>query len=313
MLHRFFAILLCLILAAGLVGCAAEEPALPEDQPAYEPPQIVEEEPATKFELFEPEPDLEPEPAEDEESDTVDMEGYIVKPAGSYYITTIDSSEVIFIDNPRFDNVLTFPLIQVTHTNEILGEKINDSIIEASRWMSEVLHYSNPVDVGISLQSERYLSFIYGIGSPRGARRADTINYPITIDMQTGKRVMLNDLVNTNLEFAERVIDTSSFLYFYGHDHLTPNWLLEQMATVNFTAREIYEHPYLGRYSDIYSTMSPLLFRRIFFLNDAYIIIVSTHDRGPSLFEGQHLATIHYPHIKINLSDIQDFLLVDSW
>ena len=69
MLHRFLSALLCLTLAAGLAGCAAEDPAPPQEQSAYEyePPQTVEEEPVAKFELFEPEPEPEDEPLEDEE------------------------------------------------------------------------------------------------------------------------------------------------------------------------------------------------------------------------------------------------------
>ena len=312
MLYRFFSVLLCVILVGALAGCAAGGPAPPEEQPAYDPPQIVEEEPTTKFELFETEQEPE-KPAEDEESYTVDKEDYVDKPVVNYSITIIDSSEIIFIETPRFDNVLTFPLIQVIHTNEILGEKINDSIIEASRWMSEVLHYIHFATVDIFLQSERYLSFVYGIHFQGG--RADTLCYSITIDMQTGKRVILNNLVNTNLEFAKRVIDTSSFIY-YEHIHnqgsLTPSWLLEHLTTSNFTAREIYEHPYLGRHRDIYSTLEPLMFRRIFFLKDDYIIIVSVRNGGTTLSDWQHLM-IGWSHIKINLSDIQDFLLVDSW
>ena len=78
MLHRLFAMLLCLTLAAGLAGCAAGEPAPPEEQPTYEyeqpiyEPRIVEDEPEpaeAEIELPEPEPELEDEPPEEMQRD----------------------------------------------------------------------------------------------------------------------------------------------------------------------------------------------------------------------------------------------------
>jgi len=50
MLHRFriSALLLCIILIAGLVGCAAEGSDLAQEQPTYEPLPIVEQEPKAK-------------------------------------------------------------------------------------------------------------------------------------------------------------------------------------------------------------------------------------------------------------------------
>ena len=160
----------------------------------------------------------------------------------NYIITVIDSSEVIK-DSLPFENILVFPIIRIIYPdNNYLEYNLNASIVEASQWMSEILHYRSLISLNVYLQTNRFLSFVYRVDLY--GMRADTLFYPITIDMQTGQRVVLSDLVDVNMDFIKKVIEVGRFVncdpshpLLDKHGNICPNWLLEQLEAASYTAR----------------------------------------------------------------------------
>jgi len=186
-----------------------------------------------------------------------------------------------------------FPVIQVVHRDEALGDEINRNIIKATQWMNEDIHYRHLVDIRILTQSDRYLSFVYAIEIV--ARRADTVYYSIIICIQTGQRVMMNDLFDVNMDFVNKVLAVGTF---HNCDDMLdssiePIQLLSMFESTFYTASEIV--------AEWQSRMGVLLFRPLFVLKDDYIVIVATRAGGLDLFE--------IARIEIRISCIKDYMM----
>jgi|GEM_PF-3245958 len=303
-LRRYIAvILLGVALSAALLGCtAATEP--PVAQEVLDVSVVVESEP------------MAPDAPEEIETDPLEQEVELVTefvPACDsilhYLVDVIDSSEVINLHIPRFERIFTFPIIQVViFDDKALEETINGNIIEALRWMGEVFHYLHFANLEIHTESDRYLSFSYDVNL-YDPRRTENFYYFVTMDMQTGERIMLNDLVDVSLDFAERIIAIGNFApyplghYLDEHDNIDPYKLLRELEIASLTAREVYE--YTDTIFSIYESLGPLMFRSSFLLKDDSIVIYQTSSSGG-------LSLDEISRIEIKLSYIQDFLKVRS-
>ena len=228
----------------------------------------------------------------------------------NYTLEVINSSEIILLNSPHSENVFTFPIVQIIKYNdEFLEKKINNSIIDASIWMSEFLPHVFSASIEIHTKIDRYLSFSYNINlfdvnNPRVRGRNENFFYFITIDMNSGERVMLNDLININLEFTKKILDLNLINYSNNFSFEENSYyLLSQLEAISLTAKEVYE--YCNKNDKFSSFMNSLVHRHSFFLEENYIIIVFSFSGGLKLKE--------IDRIDINIFDIEDFLLVKNW
>ena len=131
----------------------------------------------------------------------------------------------------------------------------------------------------------------------------------ITIDVKSGKRVMLNDLVEINKEFIEHIqksdIAKVSERTILSDDRDEEIWeylksievddLLRKFEQCSLTQEQVIQDGYFH----IENSIEALVFRNSFYLKNNSIIIV--------LQFGEEL------HITLHLDDIVDFLKVEKW
>ena len=180
---------------------------------------------------------------------------------------------------------------------------VNDNIEMAmTSWVGGRVVHADRVNLSITCHSSRYLSFINSFIYE--SRRVDVINDFITIDMQTGQRVFLNDLIEINEEFAR-------FLQVNQHKIKTPPepmWqappdlflfstseLLEELYKCSYTEEQWIED---GYYS-LDDSIGSLIFKNSFFLREGQLVI--TIEKGG---EG---------YITLDIADIDRFLKVEPW
>ena len=133
--------------------------------------------------------------------------------AGDYRIG-IDSTNWRYDIELPGDFNIWFPSVAMFN-NEELAEKINKSIIEASTsWASERVLSLNGLEGWypiIYFHSDRYLSYeCTYYYTPHGGN--DGFDHDVTIDVQTGKRVMLDDLIDVNDAFID-LLHKGSIVY----------------------------------------------------------------------------------------------------
>jgi len=226
---------------------------------------------------------------------------------------TIIPYEIVFVNISHFLDTeeiywfkenLHFEIIQVVGMEDKnIEQKINESIVKAiTYWMNEDILENSTVDFDIFLQSERYLSFV--ISFEYVTNRINHLREFITIDMISGDRVMLHDLIYVDEEFAKyirinniaKTPDTESSTIFI-HDiwvsydrlyYLENCELLEHLKKASIIPNELE-----------LDDLEELIFRNSFYLKENFIVIV--------------YANIFPLHIKFNLYDIENFLKVEKW
>lgn len=223
-----------------------------------------------------------------------------------YDIFFIRSEDLLSIGELYWAKDLSFNIIQVKNMNdEELEEQINENIVAASfhwvdGWLANAL-MNRTAQIGAStvfLHNDRYLSFANTFHG-RFSFEADTSAKFITIDMQTGQRVMLNDLVRVDEELAYKLYscpEVQTELYWLRPRSVTTYYeLLDQLHIASLTQEEVYEQTGL------------LLFRPSFYLRENQIVIVFNVPGGRASWPES------LPHFIINLDDIQEFFLVEPW
>ena len=224
----------------------------------------------------------------------------------SYNIAFVRSIDALPNAVYRFDYPLIFDIVQVYGmNNEEVEQKINNSIMEATTWMVEVLYYRHWVfEPKVFMQSERFISFGYGIQLYHPLHSRDFLNYFVTIDVQTGERVMLGDLIKINSDISETILEVSDFWWTDEIPPFVPSEMLERLKISSLTARGLYDTEIHQGLRSIYETLGPLLFRSSFYLKENVLVIV-------------FLSSVSMPgeliSIYINLDDIEDFLKVEKW
>jgi len=187
-------------------------------------------------------------------------------------------------------------------------DKINETLIyAATSWFTvdEKMQYSEKNLPDILCHTDRYLSLKNKYGFKGG--RWSYVEDFITVDLQTGERVMLNDLVEINDVFVDLlrngdIIIAGGFMGVDDPDHGTENLrkifrektfdevlnILEQCSCNN-----LY---YATNYSEEYAGDISYFNRHNFYVRPGKLVISYMMDE-----------------IIINLDDIEDFLKVPKW
>lgn len=222
----------------------------------------------------------------------------------SYSISLVDTSE--FSDLPWRDE-FSFQVVQVRDMQEDklpLENIINQNIKEAmTSWIRGKVLTPNTVNLKITCHVGKYLSF--GNSFIYQSVREDFINDYVTIDMMTGQRVQLDDLLEVNEDFVEFLQENPDIIKTL--DDLEPwRWvadlseyssseLLEELNKCSYTQEELIQNGY----APIEESLGPLLFRNSFFLQDGMLVI--------SLWRGGEGL------IPLDVDDIKDYLKVEGW
>ncbi|WP_313585046.1 hypothetical protein [Lacrimispora sp.] len=182
-------------------------------------------------------------------------------------------------------------------------DTINQNITKAmTSWIGGKIINVDSVDLTITCHSNRYLSFVNSFIYE--SNHVDIINDYVTIDMLTGQRVYLNELVELNEDFVKYLQENSSKVkeppqpLWQGIPDLneyTSSELLEELKKCSYTQEELIQD---GYYS-LEESIGSLLFRNSFFLRDGMLVIIL--DQGGESF------------ITLDVNDIEDFLKVNKW
>lgn len=201
----------------------------------------------------------------------------------------------------------SFQVVQVRDMQEDklpLENIINQNIKEAmTSWIRGQVLTPNKVNLKITCHLGKYLSF--GNSFMYQSVREDFINDYVTIDMMTGQRVQLDDLLEVNEDFVEFLQENPDIIktlddlepWRWGTDlsEYSSSELLEELNKCSYTQEELIQNGY----APIEESLGPLLFRNSFFLQDGMLVI--------SLWRGGERL------IPLDVDDIKDYLKVEGW
>jgi hypothetical protein len=136
------------------------------------------------------------------------------------------------------------------------------------------------------------------------SKNMDFINDYITIDLLTGQRVFLSDLVEINEEFIKYLQENTDKVKEPPH----PLWqgvpdlneyshieLLEELNKCSYTQEQVIQNGYFS----ISDSIGSLLFRNSFFLRKGMLVIIL--EQGGESF------------ITFDVDDLEPFLKVNKW
>ena len=199
---------------------------------------------------------------------------------------------------------------KMTERDHIANQTIRDEkvswVIELSASEGRITGWF-PNTITISCHCPRYLSFRSTVESPP-AIRVFTLSDYITIDMQSGQRVMLHDLVDVSDEFVkhiqtQRVVRGSGIGTVDDWDlidqvsELLWEWI-EEMAFEDLRNR--VDEASMTNYEVLSIPNRNIVHRNNFYVEPGRLILVFE-------FGGMDC------RLTIYLDDISDFLLVDPW
>lgn len=239
--------------------------------------------------------------------ETASKDGENMNSEYPYSISLVDTSW--FGDLPWRDK-LSFNVIRIREMPEDklpLEDVINQNIKNAmTSWVrGKVINPTlDSVRLEITCHSGRYLSFKNSFVYV--SAHEDFINDYVTIDMMTGQRVLLNDLVKINEDFTKFLLENPNIIKepsdlepWQSVPNLNKDYslseLLEELSKCSFTQEELIEN---GD-DPIEESSVPLIGRTSFFLRDGMLVI--------SLWRGGEGL------ISLDVEDIKDFLKVDQW
>ena len=145
-----------------------------------------------------------------------------------------------------------------------------------TEWINEDCEWLEEFQLDIKYKSSKYLSLCY-FNIWKDNRGEDNcmnnfLRICVTIDMQTGERVYLDDLIKDTDNLKQKLMD-----YDYGNEYSPPINSEEIIHYASISEKEYYEEIYK---TDplVYDFMeSYLYFRPSFYLTDNYLVI--TRDR----------------------------------
>lgn len=216
----------------------------------------------------------------------------------------------VYISQYTLSSGYTMNIFQVNGMkNKVLEDRVNESLnsylhILVEPWfLPERLEEYEPI---VHCQTERYLSVEYSF------RYTTAINlliwhYCITIDMQTGETVFLDDLIDVNEAFAERIkngsiIKTGEGLYTEEEAiEIINKWYSERETDYIQRIFNIFTRDYL--YGDYYrengyimSSYEPSIYQNTFYLEEGKILFIDQNSME-----------------WIMTDDIEDLLKVPKW
>ncbi len=258
---------------------------------------------------------------ESEITNTVESENINKAKRDSSYkieiVNTADIYELKVQDLPWFET-FNFNVIE-THT------KADSAILEAvTGWLNVVytdeIDFSDSTYLDIMCHSDKYLSFCntFENSSPPCRYNLYQRDY-ITIDMTTGERVFLDDLVELNEDFIKCLKYNKNKLAKPGGmgrgisrtlDNNTPEEILEKLQECTVTNEDYLNSGYIcpilynGKEPSDYTTKyTALLMKASFYLEEGRLIIVIPENILPTTLG----------IINISVDDIEPFLKVEKW
>ena len=116
-------------------------------------------------------------------------------------------SYLIYYETFQYTKDYSYQYCQISGLNDKKKEEqINQALKEgATSWTIEKIIHARAQEPYVVFQSDRYLTVSYFFEFPSGDH--PFFNVIVTIDMQEGKRVWLNDLVDTNIDFVKKLRD----------------------------------------------------------------------------------------------------------
>ena len=213
-------------------------------------------------------------------------------------------------DNLKWKNNISYRIVELRHMSDLsLEDAINKSIEDAmTSWISGLVLDADSANLEIYCHSSRYLSFLSSLSY--NSKRLDYIHDYITIDLKTGKRVMLDDLIEINEEFVKyiqknKLIKKSINEMIYGGEptdlwetlnEYTTDELLGELKKCSKTQQQVIKEGYCS----IEESIGPLVCRRnSFYLRDNQLVIVIDFGGGEQ-------------HFTFDIDDISDFLKVEK-
>ena len=204
---------------------------------------------------------------------------YTISFENNSYRSTLNNSDEISFDIIRFSDMANFSVA------EIVNESVENAM---TAWVSGKVVNASSVDLDILFHSDKYLSFVNVF--EYSAKRIDYVKDYITIDIKSGKRMMLNDLVEINKEFIEYIRksdiarDSERNILSDGRDEkiweylksIEPDDLLKKLEQCSLTQEQVIQDGYFP----IESSIEALVFRNSFYLKNNSIIIVLQHGGG---------------------------------
>ena len=95
--------------------------------------------------------------------------------------------------------------------------RINQELKDAAiSWLCETVRNSQSDSIDISLQTERFLSVSYSYYWL--TRKSSQFYSAVTIDIETGKRVFLRDLIDISQDFMEKIHDSNIAYHYLSYD-----------------------------------------------------------------------------------------------
>lgn len=228
---------------------------------------------------------------------------YSLSEGNEYSLSIIDP---LSTDELNWSNNISFKIIKLENMSDSEIQKVaNTSITQAmTAWISGSILGASSVNLHVHCHNGEYLSFQNSLAYR--ARRLDYIEDYVTVDMKTGKRVMLNDLVRIDEEFVKyiqkyNVIQPSTNSLRYGEpeylweyiNSMPGEELLKELEACSDTQEQVIENGYFS----IEDSIEALIFRNSFYLQPGKLTIVLKNES----------------HITIDTDDIEDFLRVEKW
>ncbi|MDR2888966.1 MAG: hypothetical protein LBV33_03890 [Lachnospiraceae bacterium] len=227
----------------------------------------------------------------------------------NYSITFADTTYMTDLSYLQWPENFSFSIIEIADMPRDkwwLADKINENIKQAmTSWVRGKVIYPDEFELSINCHTARYFSFVnaFNYYYPR----AEVINDFITIDMITGERVFLNDLIEINDEFVSFLKNNQDKLSGPDYQTWTPGpadlnsytnaELLEELHQCSLTQEQVIENGY----GSIEETIGPLIFRKSFFLREGMLVIVFGDSGGGGSY------------ITLDVNDIEQFLKVEKW
>lgn len=219
-----------------------------------------------------------------------------------------DKDYIISFTNVNFCNdEVSFDMIYFDGMfDATLSDTVNDNIIDSTTgWIDGKAKNFDTAKLYIYFHSNNYLSFVNSLGYE--GVRIDCIDDYVTIDVNTGKRIMLNDLVEINEEFVKYIQKSNvakgsrrkaqynnapKDLWEYLNEFTTDE-LLEELKKCSYTQEQVIQDGYYP----IDKSIGSLLYRNSFYLQNNKLMIVLNNNI----------------YMTFLLDDISDFLKVPKW
>ena len=219
---------------------------------------------------------------------------------GGYTISFMDGS--LRHDDLKWKNDILYKIVTLNHMSDSsLEDKVNDSIENAmTSWINGNVLYATSADIDIYCHSSQYFSFVNRLYYET-QNRIWEINDYITIDLKTGKRVMLDDLIRIDEEFVEYIqehnlIRESIHDMKYGASweslkEYTTDELLDELKECSMSQQQVAAEGYYP----LKESIGSLVGRNSFYLRENQLVIVIGYSAGET-------------HYTFDIDDISDFL-----